>query len=64
MQAGLRESLAVLKRKGQSEWLERMDVTCRAIPPSEVVAAAKDEQGEAEEKELDPNDDFKREMWL
>lgn len=41
-----------------------MDVTCRVISPSEVVAGEEEGGDEAEEKELDPNDDFKREMWL
>ena len=61
LQSGLREALAGLKRKGQSEWLERMDITCRAVPQTTEQV---EKEGEAEEKELDPNDDFRREMWL
>ena len=41
-------------------------VTCRVVSPGEVGKQGEEEggDGEREEKELDPNDDFKREMWL
>ena len=43
-----------------------MAVTCRVVSPGEVGKQGEEEggDGEREEKELDPNDDFKREMWL
>lgn len=54
--------LAALKRKGQTEWLERMDVTCPTLP--HVPSAPGEEAKGDKEEALDPNDDFKRELWL
>ena len=57
-QAGLREQLALLRRK-ELDWLERMDV---------VVSPSATESGTVEGKEgeetVDPDDDFGREMHL
>lgn len=55
--------LAALKRKGQTEWLERMDVTCPTLPRVSSSPGEGDKEGPKEEA-LDPNDDFKRELWL
>ena len=60
-QSGLREKLSALKRKGQTDWLERMDITCATVPQSSSVVG---EEGDRENDDVDPNDDFKREMWL
>ncbi len=57
-QSGLREKLEFLKKR-ELEWLERMDVTATP-PPVGAAANTSDEDKE----ELDPNDDFKREMHL
>lgn len=56
--------LAALKRKAQTEWLERMDVTCPTLP--HVPSAPGEEPGSGHEgaDTVDPNDDFKRELWL
>ena len=69
-QAGLREKLAFLRKK-DLEWLERMDVTAQPTDPSSVASsAALQSLGEAsnemegESEEIDPEDDFKREMHL
>ena len=58
LQSGLREKLSALRRKGQTDWLERMDVTCITAP------RGSDGEGDGENDSVDPNDDFKREMWL
>ena len=62
-QSGLREKLAALKRRGQAEWLERMDVMPQAVARVPSAGGTEEEAGE-EEGVPDPNDDFKREMWL
>ena len=61
MQSGLREKLSTLRRKGQTDWLERMDITSVAAPCGSSVAGG---EGDGEDDAVDPNDDFKREMWL
>ena len=44
--------------KQELDWLERMDVTCTAAPPTA-------REGEEDEQNgLDINNDFKREMLL
>ena len=55
IQSGMKEILAELK-KNQLEWLERMDVTATALE-------SKPEETN-EEGNVDPEDDFKREMLL
>ena len=69
-QAGLREKLAFLRKK-DLEWLERMDVMAQPAGPSSVASsAALQSLGEAsnemegESEDIDPEDDFKREMHL
>lgn len=52
----MQEKLAKLKEKGL-EWLERMDVTGTAPEP-------KGEERTEEGVDMDPEDDFKREMLL
>ena len=60
--------MAFLKKK-ELEWLERMDVTAQP-GPSTVSTVALQSEGEAsnemegEGKEIDPEDDFKREIHL
>ena len=69
-QAGLREKLAFLKKR-DLEWLERMDVMAEPGPSTAASsaeiqsegAASNEMEGEGEE-EIDPEDDFKREMHL
>lgn len=63
-QSGLREKLAALKRKGQTEWLERMDVTPQVVTRVPSAGGTKEDAAVEEEGAPDPNDDFKREMWL
>ena len=55
----MRAKLAELK-KDELDWIERMDVT---VPDLEDEEEEKKE-GEEEENEIDPEDDFKREMHL
>ena len=55
-QSGLTQKLATLKQ--ELDWLERMDVTCSATPPT----AKEGEEGE--QNRLDINNNFKREMLL
>ena len=57
-QAGLREQLALLRRK-ELDWLERMDVV---VSPS--ASGSGTVEGKEEEETLDPDDDFGREMHL
>ena len=61
-QAGLREKLAFLKKR-DLEWLERMDVMAEPGPSTAASSAEIQSEGEGEE-EIDPEDDFKREMHL
>lgn len=56
-QSGLREQLALLRRK-ELEWLERMDVVA-----SSSAGGSGTVEGE-EEKSVDPEDDFGREIHL
>ena len=65
-QSGLREKLAGLKRKGQTDWLERMDVIPQAVPTLHSAGEEGEEEGKggAGGARPDPNDDLKREMWL
>lgn len=61
--------MTFLKKK-DLEWLERMDVTAQPGPSSAASTAAMQSEGEAsnemegEGEEIDPEDDFKREMHL
>ena len=62
LQAGLKEKLSFLRKK-ELEWLERMDVTSQ--PGAATVQSAGEASNEREDDdELDPEDDFKREMHL
>ena len=60
LQAGLREKLAFLKQN-ELEWLERMDTTSQPVVQSEGEASNDKGEGGGE---IDPEDDFKREMHL
>lgn len=57
-QAGLREQLALLRRK-ELDWLERMDVV---VSPS--ASGSGTVEGKEGEETVDPDDDFGREMHL
>ena len=64
MQAGLREKLAFLQKK-ELEWLERMDITSQPSPTTlRSEGEASNDKAEEEGDEIDPEDDFKREMHL
>ena len=53
----MREKLAKLK-ENEMEWLERADIT------SAAPLGGGGEEGVEEDSQLDPEDDFKREMLL
>ena len=56
----MQEQLAMLKERGL-DWIERMDITA----PASESTLSEVEEGEGEaESALDPEDDFKREMYL
>ena len=57
-QSGLREQLALLRRK-ELDWLERMDVV---VSPS--ASGSGTVEGKEGEETVDPDDDFGREMHL
>ena len=57
-QSGLREQLALLRRK-ELDWLERMDVV---VSPS--ASGSGPVEGKEGEETVDPDDDFGREMHL
>lgn len=57
-QSGLREQLALLRRK-ELEWLERMDVVA-----SSSASGSGTVEGKEEEESVDPEDDFGREIHL
>ena len=62
LQAGLREKLTFLRKK-ELGWLERMDVTSQ--PGTSMVQSEGETSNEKEDaNEVDPEDDFKREMHL
>ena len=58
----MKEKLSFLRKK-ELEWLERMDVISQ--PGTATVQSEGEASNEREESdELDPEDDFKREMHL